>query len=337
MEKILIIQTAFIGDVVLATVIAEKIHASLPEAEIDFLLRGGNEGLLKGHPFIHEVLIWNKKKNKQKNLFKIIAYIRQKKYDRVINVQRFFSTGLITALSGAKEKVGFQKNPLSIFFTLKLPHIISSENTSMVHETDRNLLLVKHFTKDLPAKMRLYPGKEDVEFVEKYKVNTYICVAPSSVWFTKQYPEEKWISFLRKVPGGITIFLLGAGSDHELCERIKTALENGKAENLCGQLSYLASASLMQDALMNYVNDSAPLHFASAVNAPVTAVYCSTVPRFGFYPLSIHSSIVEIEYPLYCRPCGLHGKKACPEGHFRCALEIKDEQLMDSLFVNRQP
>ena len=48
----------------------------------------------------------------------------------------------------------------------------------------------------------------------------------------------------------------------------------------------------MKDAKMNYVNDSAPMHIASAVNAPVTAVFCSTVPEFGFGPLSDVSIIV---------------------------------------------
>src|SRR5215471_16044891 len=100
MQKFLIVQTAFIGDVVLATVLIEKLHASFPDAQIDFLLRKGNEGLLTDHPYLNEVLIWVKKENKNKNLFKLINIIRKKKYDRVINVQRFFSTGLITALSG---------------------------------------------------------------------------------------------------------------------------------------------------------------------------------------------------------------------------------------------
>jgi heptosyltransferase-2 len=103
--------------------------------------------------------------------------------------------------------------------------------------------------------------------------------------------------------------------------------------NLCGQLSFLQSAALMKDALMNYVNDSAPMHFASAVNAPVTAIYCSTLPAFGFGPLSDNSRVVEIRENLYCRPCGLHGKKACPEGHFRCAYDINLAQLQSALNV----
>jgi heptosyltransferase-2 len=101
--------------------------------------------------------------------------------------------------------------------------------------------------------------------------------------------------------------------------------------NLCGQLSFLESAALMRDARMNYVNDSAPLHFASAMNAPVTAVYCSTIPGFGFGPLSDQRFVVETRETLDCRPCGLHGFKACPLGHFNCAHTINAGQLLATL------
>ncbi|WP_239512993.1 glycosyltransferase family 9 protein, partial [Klebsiella aerogenes] len=66
----------------------------------------------------------------------------------------------------------------------------------------------------------------------------------------------------------------------------------------------------MKDAIMNYVNDSAPMHFCSAVNAPVDAIYCSTIPAFGYGPLSDKSYIIETKQPLACKPCGLHGKVA---------------------------
>jgi heptosyltransferase-2 len=67
------------------------------------------------------------------------------------------------------------------------------------------------------------------------------------------------------------------------------------------------------------------------VNANVTAVFCSTVPAFGFGPLSDKSFVVEKNDKLYCRPCGLHGKKSCPEGHFKCANDIRIDQLMKPL------
>jgi ADP-heptose:LPS heptosyltransferase len=329
LTRFLIIQTAFIGDVVLATPLVEKLHAFFPNAQIDFLLRKGNEQLLAGHPYIHELLIWNKKENKQKNLFLILSQIRKKKYDKVINLQRFFATGLITAFSGAGETIGFDKNPMSFFFTKKVRHLVGGGQA--VHETVRNLELIRAFTDDSVFKPVLYPSKTDFARIDVLTESKFITMSPASVWFTKQFPFSQWISFIREIPSGIGIYLLGGPEDEPLCELIRTGSDRDELKVLAGKLSFLQSAALMSRAVMNYVNDSAPMHFASAMNAPVTAVYCSTIPDFGFGPLSDNSHIVEIKEKLYCRPCGLHGYKSCPEGHFRCAWDIKQEQLLGTL------
>src|SRR5487761_2581360 len=142
MKKFLVIQTAFTGDVVLATALIEKLHLFFPDAQIDFLVRKGNEGLVKDHPFLHETLIWNKKENKKKNLFNLLKKIRKEKYDTVINLQRFASTGLLTAFSGATEKIGFDKNPFSFLFTKKIKHGLNNGK----HEVERNNELIQHFT-----------------------------------------------------------------------------------------------------------------------------------------------------------------------------------------------
>jgi heptosyltransferase-2 len=329
-QKFLIIQTAFIGDVVLATGIIEKLHAYFPEAKIDFLVRKGNEALLEHHPYLRDVLVWNKKQGKIKSLLEMLHKIRSRKYDAVINVQRFAATGILTAFSGAKAKIGFDKNPLGFLFTTRVKHIISTSKQPK-HEIERNNDLIAQMTDAITFKPRLYPSAGDGIAVEKYKRQPFICVAPSSVWFTKQYPADKWISFIQKIPRQYAVYLLGAPSDKTLCDDIINACPEKNITNLCGQLSFLQSAALMRDAAMNYVNDSAPMHFASAMNAPVTAVYCSTLPSFGFGPVSDKSFVVETTEPLPCRPCGLHGRKACPLGHFKCAYTIKDEQLLDNV------
>ena len=329
LQKILIIQTAFIGDVVLATPLIEALKEAYPHARIDFLLRKGNESLLQGHPKIHKLLIWDKKQNKIKNLFGIISAIRKEKYDAVFNVQRFFSSGLITALSGAKYTAGFDKNPLSFAFSKKLSHKIQEDGS--LHESERNLRLIEDFVESPKAVVKLYPSQEDYEKVATYKKEKYIVIAPASVWFTKQFPDYKWADFIKHLDGDLKVYFLGAAPDKEMAEKIMRESECSFCLNLCGQLSMLESAALMQDAAMNYVNDSAPMHFASAVNARVCAVFCSTVPAFGFGPVSEQSFVVETEEKLKCRPCGLHGKKSCPEGHFDCANKIKTTQLLSIL------
>ncbi|HXB43141.1 MAG TPA: glycosyltransferase family 9 protein [Puia sp.] len=328
-QKFLIIQTAFIGDVVLATSLIEKLHQHYPSAQIDFLLRKGNENLLHNNPWLEKIIIWDKKKNKLLNLFKILIKIRKEKYDKVINVQRFAATGFLTAFSGSKETIGFDKNPFSFLFNKKIKHSV----VDGTHEIERNLALIKNFTDDKIIKPKLYPSEADFESVEPYKQNAYITVSPASVWFTKQYPLSKWINFIDKIPSQVIIYLCGGPADTGMCEHIISSAKHATIFNLSGKLSFLQCAALMKDAVMNYVNDSAPMHFTSAMNAPVAAVFCSTIPAFGFGPLSDKKFIIELHEPLDCRPCGLHGYKTCPRGHFHCALNIEDEQLMEALGV----
>lgn len=330
MQKFLVIQTAFIGDVVLATALVEKLARHYPAAQIDFLVRKGNESLLLNNPHLHEVLVWNKKENKLRNLFSVLLNIRKRKYDQVINLQRFFATGFITAFSGAAETIGFDKNPLSFLFNTKIKHLISKAN-GIKHEVERNNDLISAFTDDVFTTPKLYPSATDLALVQPYCQAPYITMTPGSVWFTKQYPIEKWIECIQHFPGTFTIYLLGGKENTAECDDIKNRSGNTAVEVLAGKLSFLQSAALMKNAVMNYVNDSAPLHFASAVNAPVTAIFCSTVPAFGFTPLSDISFIIETPEKLSCRPCGLHGYKACPEKHFTCALTIDTGRLIQTI------
>lgn len=327
MKRILLIQTAFTGDVVLATPVAEKLHRYYPDAQIDFLLRKGNEGLLINHPFLHEVLIFDKKNGKLKNLFSLLSRIRKTKYDLIVNMHRFGSSGFLVAFSGAKEKIGFDKNPFSWSYTRKIVHEIGNGK----HEVKRNLELVAHLTDLHTERPKLYPTENDRKMISFHAQGKYVCMAPSSVWFTKQWAKEKWIELIRIIPNDVRVFLLGAPGDSKLCDEILKTAGRDNVANLAGQVTFLQSAALMEGAAMNYVNDSAPMHFASAMNAPVTAIYCSTVPSFGFGPLSDKSIVIETSEKLACRPCGLHGHAECPELHFKCALGIDVKKVMGEL------
>jgi heptosyltransferase-2 len=322
--SVLIIQTAFIGDVILATALIESIRGQDPDATIDFLVRKGNEGLLDGHPVLRHVYVLDKRR-KYQSLLELAGTFRRNQYDYVINVQRFATTGLITMLSGARMSIGFEKNPLSLFFSRRVAHTVGD-----IHEVTRNLSLLAPLGIQSSARPRLYPLPAHYDKVKAYQSATYITVSPASVWFTKQFPAKQWSEFIAAV-SGLRIFLLGGPDDKPVCDELVAAAKDIEVISLAGKLSLLESAALMAGAKMNFVNDSAPLHLASAMNAPVTAVFCSTLPDFGFGPLSDDSTIVQTEERLDCRPCGLHGHRQCPKGHFRCATSIRTEQLLSSI------
>lgn len=319
MKKILLIQTAFIGDVILSTPLIANLHHQFPHLQIDFLVKKGNEELISGHPNVNQVFIFDKG-NKFVSLKENIRLIRQQKYDTIVNLHRYASSGLICALSGAKQKIGFKKNPFSFLYSKSYKHTIGDGE----HEVDRNLSLIASFCEISIRKPSLYPSSEDYTFVSKFQGKAYYCLAPASIWFTKQAPVATWLKLIEQLSDADhAIFLMGGPNDQALCEQIISE-STKEVRSLAGELSIMQSVAFMKNAKRNFVNDSGPLHFASAVNAPVTAFFCSTIPAFGFGPLSDDAKIIEVAN-LPCRPCGLHGHKTCPEGHFKCGeLALED-------------
>ncbi|MCE3297253.1 MAG: heptosyltransferase [Crocinitomicaceae bacterium] len=319
MKRFLIIQTAFIGDVILATPVISELKRIYPDSEIDVLVRKGNESLLANNSKIHQVFTLNKKDGKYKAMRMLIKQFRAINYDEVINLHRFASTGFITALSGAKSRVGFDKNPFSRLYSLRVKHEIGNGK----HEVERNLsCIARHGSKTL-VRPEIFPSEADTAVAATYQQSPYFCLSPASVWFTKQLPERKWIELAKRLAKKGQVYLTGGPGDFDLCERLKNETGSENCHNLAGKFSFLQSAALFSKAEMNYVNDSGPLHFCSAVNAPVTAFFCSTIPGFGFGPLSENAAIIETSEPLTCKPCGLHGYKSCPKKHFLCGESIK--------------
>lgn len=329
MQKILVIQTAFIGDVILGSAVLEALHKEFPNTQIDLLVRKGNESLFNDHPYLHKLLIWNKRESKYKELFRMLQTIRKNRYDVLINLQRFASSGFLTAFSGAPKRIGYKKNPWSFRFTEKHEHPIGKKGDSnFLHEVERNHGLLKSLVTGEPARPKLYPSVDDYAVIKPFIKKKFITIAAGSVWFTKQWPIHKWRELLDRYCNYRVLFL-GGPAERFLVREIQNDYKNHDIVNLCGELSLLQSAAVMESARMNFVNDSAPMHLCSAVNAPVTAIYCSTIPEFGFGPLSDQSYVVQTKLDLACRSCGLHGKKACPEGHFKCAYSIRADQFVN--------
>jgi heptosyltransferase-2 len=333
--KILLVQTAFAGDVILSLAAAETLHAAFPNALIDYLVRKGLSELLEGHPFIRKVWEWNKA-SRVGSLFRLIPGLRQEKYDAVILFQRHLRSGLLALGTGASVLACYTENPLAPFFRYRMPYFEPrSRRPSGTHEIERcNRLagLPWQIPESYHRKPRLYPPAISLESLGLKEKSYGIC-APGSLWFTKRLPPHRWVELCRLIPQPYTLLFIGSADDRPLCEAILLQLPERACLNLAGRTRFPESAALMQKAAFAIVQDSAPLHIASAVNTPVCVLYGSTTPELGFGPLSDVQHIVETEEALPCRPCGLHGHPRCPERHFRCMETLPLRKVTD--FLNR--
>ena len=329
-KRVLILQTAFLGDVVLATPMAESIKNSHPEWEVDFLTTPESGALLENNPNISRILTYDKNKSERgvKGFLSKISEIEAGAYDIALIPHRSIRSAALVRFAGIPQRVGFDKSAGYFLFTERVKY----ENE--LHEVERNLKLVESLNLSVSkVKPRLYPSSNDLKKSEKIlkssaklKNRPIIAIAPGSIWPTKRWPIDNYIELAGMlVKDGFGVVVLGGEKDKALFKKI--SMEG--VEVFAGTTTLLESAALLKKCEALVTNDSAPLHFAVAVDTPVVAIFGATAPKFGFYPYNSDDIVIERELP--CRPCAIHGGMKCPIGTFECMLDIGAEEVFNNV------
>lgn len=339
-QKILIIQTSFLGDVILSLPMVQSLKKLIPQSEIDYLCIPSTANVLQNNSYIRNVIIYDKKaSNKISKIKEIISHVRIEKYDIVVCPHRSFRSALITYKSRANIRIGFDKNSLSFLLTHKAAYRKDK------HEIERNLDLIRAIPEigidnnKLALKPELFPGEDDKNFVsdllknfKSTNENKLISFAPCSKWFTKKIPFDLAIEIINSLINSIyKVALIGGHDDEEYCSHIENKIDNAKCfVNLCGKLTPVQSAFAIQQSSALITADSAAAHLGASTGIPIVMIYGSTIPSFGFYPLTSKNIIIE-NNTLYCRPCTNHGRASCPKKHFKCMNALNTNEIIEAV------
>ena len=325
-RRVLIVQTAYLGDLVLATPLIRAAKTLWPEAEVDFLCIPQTAGLLEGHPLLTRLFVYDKRRALRglATFVPTVLALRQRHYDVALVPHPSLRSALLVALAGATERIGFDRNAGRWLYTRVVAYAREK------HEVERNLGLLEPFGGvALPARPELFPSERDRSRVAKLLRDVddrFVAVAPGSVWPTKRWLPEGFARVCHWLADrhGFRCVLIGGAEDRSLAAQI-VGLTNGAAVNLAGELTPLQSAEVVRRARLLVTNDTAPLHMASAVGTPVVAIFGPTVPEFGFGPYRVPSRIAQVNLP--CRPCAPHGGRRCPIGTFACMRKLSAERV----------
>ena len=326
--NILIIHTAFIGDIVLSTALVSKVKEKYPDSNIYYLTIPLGKEVLKNNPKIKEVIVYDKR-GKDKGFGAFISFVRKirnLKIDVCLTPHRYLRSSVLSLLSGAKIRVGYDIANLSFVFNKKIKY----DKTK--HEVEKLLSFVDDDNKRFELEM--YPSEKD-----KLKIDTLvknlsenkkiILIAPGSKWFTKKWPEEYFKILIQNLAKRDDLLIIITGGKEE--KEIELDLDS-KVLDLRGEISLLELAELTKRAILVVSNDSAPIHITSAFpNTRIIGIFGPTVKEFGFFPWSKNSKVFEID-GLYCRPCAIHGGNSCPEKHFRCMKEITPDLIENEIY-----
>ena len=333
-EKVLVVQTAFLGDLVLTLPLIQAIKDTLPAARVWALVIPDTAEILTNHPATDGYFVYDKR-GIQRGFWafrQMVRRVRKGRFDLAVIPHRSFRSALLVFLAGIPQRVGFRASAGFYLFNRHVPR------RHEVHEVERNLDLWRALGFRFQLRPpRIYPRDEDLreaqEFLARQGISggqTVVGVAPGSVWPTKRWLPEGFARVIRELreKRGVEVILLGGSADRELCRQIAQRA-GGDISIAAGELSLLSAAALMESCRLVLSNDSAAAHLATAAGRPVVAIFGPTVPSLGFTPFGKKHLIVQKK--LYCRPCGVHGGRTCPRGNFACMKGIDPQEVFNAV------
>jgi heptosyltransferase-2 len=231
------------------------------------------------------------------------------------SLHRSARTSLLLRLSRIPRRIGFKNARLAFLYSdtrLRPPE---------KHDVLRNLALISDdFNgRKLPDELRLFaPTLKELPLTIQSRLpeaGSYALIVPGSAWETKRWSAGGYhqvVEYL--IDKGLEVVLTGSADEAEICREVAGEL---KIINLAGEADLDTALYLTMNARLVICNDSMALHMASAGKIPTVAVFCATVPEFGFGPWQNQALIVE-KKGLDCRPCARHGSRSCPNQSRAC-------------------
>lgn len=344
----LVVQTSFLGDVVLTTPLIAELAK---RGDVDVLTTRPGAQILSNNPGIRNALVYEKRDGDRglPGFVRTVGRVRHTGvygsppplgelakrtggvYDAAYMAQGSLRSAMLALAAGVRERIGFDTAAGRSLYTTRVRYHPER------HHAERLWWLSMSECADPPLpeqiRPRVYPGDDDRRVVDELLTDAafaapFVALAPGSAWGTKRWPFYPELA--TRLSEHFPVVVVGGNDEVEAGETVVAQLRPGRAVNAAGRLSLLASAELIGRAAVLVGNDSLPQHLASAMGTTTITVYGPTTPDFGFGPLAPGSATVGLT-GLACRPCHRHGPVRCPLGHWRCMRELSSQQIFDTL------
>lgn len=293
-SRVLLVRPSALGDVARTVPALVTLRRAWPEARIDWLVAESFVDCVRHHPLLDGVVSFARERLARFGLrpaataegFRFARRLHAPRYDTVVDLQGLFRSGLFSALTRARRRVGFADAREGGWLFYNVRHRV---NGSVRHTVERMLALLEAEGLEPQRDMRLYLGERDRAWLADYlgahgiPADDYVCVAPTARWGCKCWPVDRYAQIARRVlerDAVSRVVVLSAPSERKQLEPMLAALrghiEAGRVHaptTTVGQLMALVSG-----ARLLLCNDSAPLHIAVGFDRPIVAVFGPTDP-----------------------------------------------------------
>lgn len=352
MSATVVIQTAFLGDLLLSVPLLTEIKKTWPQDKVILVCRKNFAGLLKSYGVADEV--YGIKKGDRESYRQALAAIKQQQVNRIICPHESPRTAFLCAQIQSPVKVSFAKFWNSWFFNFRI------DKYPRMPDALRQLQLLTPFREDLKksfqkldveellkkdSDLRLTPSPEwgyvNLKSWAKNQVLTEqmkqkwsltpkslektVLLFPGSVWATKRWTIEGFINVAKTlILSGYQVRAVGGPGEESFCQQICDAVP--EVSNDGGTLDLMETSWLIANSLLVIGNDSGPSHMSCLMGTKTLTLLGPTDVTFGYRPWGPDAFIAEVS-GLTCRPCGSHGHQKCPVKTHACMKSLSGEYV----------
>ncbi len=327
----LVIQTAFLGDLILSIPLLQRIKKIFPDDKLIVMCKSGLGEFLLKEQLVDEVIevekgsaVSYRQAREELNKFQLRNVYCVHRSVRSL----FFSAGLTAQKKiGFSSLLGFWIFDEVIDYPTNNPEVL--RQFAILETSDPETLeqlAVEDFSVLNQASLPMVPAYFSFPAVGGKRVpSKRVGLFPGSVWATKKWTKAGFAELaVLLIKAGYQIDLLGGPTEKKLCDEI--AMQAGDVKVLAGSLTIAETISKLAEYDLVVTNDSAPTHMAAYQNTPVLTIFGPTTLKQGFRPWSNNAVVVENTL-LTCRPCGKHGHNVCPLTHHNCMNTISAAEV----------
>ena len=337
-KKILILRLSSIGDIILTSSLIRSVRSKVGKnARIDFVVKKEFSELVKFNHNLSFTFEYDST-SKFSGLKKLANELKNEKYDLVIDLHDNLRTKYLRNFCLAKEVVSIDKESWKRF---KLIHFRKNDFVNHLHIVEKYFKSLEDFNVKYDGKGNDIYIPDEIQFsissrFSELKLNNFnkvIGICPGAKHFTKIWPTEKFEKCVKilSLKYNAKILLFGGQSDliysQKIINNLKKETDVKYLTDFTGKLSLLETAQAFEYCDLIIANDTGLMHLASAKQKPIVAIFGSTTKEFGFTPFETKNIIVE-NYNLECRPCTHIGKDKCPKKHFKCMVDISEDEVL---------
>lgn len=317
-SRIVVVQTAFLGDVVFTAPLVRALKRRFPAARLTMVVAPRGHAIAAHTPGVDEVAVLEKG-GAHKSLGATWRFGRALQADLVVVPHPSARSALLARAIPNAFRVGPASFPQRLGYDLA----VALQGPTFVA---RMLCLAKALKADATADLHLRVSDEELARGKALLgPGRFASAVVGSEWATKRWPPEKWAALLDTLAArGLTPVLLGAPKEKPLAEAVLGASKRREAYRDFVGNSIDESLALLAASSVALGGDTGLVHAARALGVPTVALFGPTDPnQHHFEPATAALSL-----GLACQPCHAHGPPTCPLGHHDCLRKLEPERVL---------